>query len=121
MKFFPESALSQLEFDKVKALLEEHCKTEYAKTKSQELRIHTRKEFIELELQQSHEYKLLIEHSMYFPNDYVLNLARELRLLAFPAVCLPANSLFWYVSWPKACRTFFAGSITTGGWPTRPW
>jgi DNA mismatch repair protein MutS2 len=84
MKFFPESALTQLEFDKVKALLEEHCKTEYAKTKSQELRIHTRKEFIELELQQSHEYKLLIEHSMYFPNDYVLNLAKELRLLGIP-------------------------------------
>src|SRR4051812_27386284 len=84
MKFFPESALSQLEFDKVKSLLEEHCKTEYAKSKSLELRIHTRKEFIELELQQSHEYKLLIEHSMYFPNDYVLNIARELRLLAIP-------------------------------------
>jgi DNA mismatch repair protein MutS2 len=81
MKFFPESALSQLEFDKVKTLLEEHCKTEYAKSKSQDLRIHTRKEFIELELQQSHEYKLLIEHSMYFPNEYVLNLAKELRLL----------------------------------------
>ena len=31
MKFFPESALVQLEFDKVKTLLEEHCKTEYAK------------------------------------------------------------------------------------------
>jgi DNA mismatch repair protein MutS2 len=84
MKFFPESALSQLEFDKVKTLLEEHCKTEYAKVKSHELRIHTRKEFIELELQQSHEYKLLIEHSMYFPNDHVLNLSKELRLLAIP-------------------------------------
>lgn len=88
MKFFPESALSQLEFDKVKALLEEHCKTEYAKSKSQELRIHTRKEFIELELQQSHEYKLLIEHSMYFPNDYVLNLAKELRLLGISGAML---------------------------------
>lgn len=88
MKFFPESALSQLEFDKVKALLEEHCKTEYAKSKSQELRIHTRKEFIELELQQSHEYKLLIEHSMYFPNDHVLNLAKELRLLGISGAML---------------------------------
>ncbi|OQP59479.1 DNA mismatch repair protein MutS [Niastella vici] len=88
MKIFPESALSQLEFDKIKALLEEHCKTEYAKGKSQELRIHTRREFIELELQQSHEYKLLIEHSMYFPNDYVLNLAKELRLLGIPGAML---------------------------------
>ncbi|THU35821.1 DNA mismatch repair protein MutS [Niastella caeni] len=88
MKFFPESALSQLEFDKVKTLLEEHCKTEYAKVKSQELRIHTRKEFIELELQQTHEYKLLIQHSMYFPNDYVLNLAKELRLLGISGAVL---------------------------------
>jgi hypothetical protein len=112
MKFFPESALTQLEFDKVQALLEEHCKTEYAKTKALELRIHTRKEFIELELQQSHEYKLLIEHSMYFPNDYVLN---------FPAGCLLANSLCRCVNWPKACRTFSAGSITTGGWHTLHW
>jgi DNA mismatch repair protein MutS2 len=69
MKFFPESALVQLEFDKIKALLEAHCNTLYAKEKAQELRIHTRKEYIELELQQSYEYKLLIQHSMYFPND----------------------------------------------------
>lgn len=88
MKFFPESALTQLEFDKVKSLLEEHCNTEYAKGKTQQLRIHTRKEFIELELQQSHEYKLLIQHGMYFPNDYVLNLTKELRLLGIPGAML---------------------------------
>jgi Mismatch repair ATPase (MutS family) len=88
MKFFPESALTQLEFDKVKSLLEAHCNTEYAKSKTQQLRIHTRKEFIELELQQSHEYKLLIQHGMYFPNDYVLNLTKELRLLGIPGAML---------------------------------
>ncbi|MBS1934808.1 MAG: DNA mismatch repair protein MutS, partial [Bacteroidetes bacterium] len=88
MKFFPESALVQLEFDKVKALLTEHCKTEYAKSKAENLRIHTRKEFIELELQQSHEFKLLIQHSQYFPNDYVLNLSRELKLLSIPGATL---------------------------------
>jgi DNA mismatch repair protein MutS2 len=88
MKFFPESALTQLEFDKVEALLSEHCNTEYAKTKSQQLRIHTRKEFIELELQQSHEYKLLIQHGMYFPNDHVLNLSKELRMLGIPGAML---------------------------------
>ncbi|MBS1915243.1 MAG: DNA mismatch repair protein MutS [Bacteroidetes bacterium] len=88
MKFFPESALVQLEFDKVKALLTEHCRTEYAKSKAENLRIHTRKEFIELELQQSHEFKLLIQHSQYFPNDYVLNLSRELKLLSIPGATL---------------------------------
>lgn len=88
MKFFPESALVQLEFDKIKALLEEHCNTLYAKSKTLELRIHTRKEYIEKELQQTHEYKLLIQHSMYFPNDYVLNLAKELQLLGIPGAVL---------------------------------
>lgn len=88
MKVFPESALVQLEFEKVKSLLAEHCKTEYAKGKSSELRIHTRKEYIQLELQQSHEYKLIIQHGQYFPNDLALNLSREIRLLAIPGAVL---------------------------------
>jgi DNA mismatch repair protein MutS2 len=88
MKFFPESALVQLEFGKIKALLEEHCNTLYAKEKALDLRIHTRKEFIELELRQSYEYKLLIGHSMYFPNDYILNLSKELQLLGIEGAVL---------------------------------
>lgn len=88
MKFFPGSALVQLEFDKVKALLVEHCKTMYAKEKAEDLRIHTRKEFIELELRQSHEYKLLVQHGQYFPNDHVLNLSRDLKLLGIPGAVL---------------------------------
>src|SRR5580765_8205694 len=88
MKFFPDSALSQLEFERIKSLLSEHCKTEYAKSKVAELRIHTRIEYIQLELQQSHEYKLLLQHGQYFPNDHVLNLSREIRLLSIPGAVL---------------------------------
>src|SRR4029079_18959366 len=81
MKLYPESASFQLEFDKIKNLLTEKCRSEYAKTKASELRIHTRKEFIELELKQSHEYRQLVQNGIYFPNDYILNLSRELKLL----------------------------------------
>jgi DNA mismatch repair protein MutS2 len=88
MKIYPESATVQLEFDKIKALLKEHCKSDYAKQKAEMLRIHTRKDFIELELQQSHEYKLLQEQSQYFPNDYVLNISRDLKLLGIPGSTL---------------------------------
>ncbi len=88
MKFFPESALVQLEFDKIKALLEEHCKTQYGKAKAENLRIHTRKEYIELELRQSYEYWLLIQGGQYFPNDHVLNISRELKLLGIPGAVL---------------------------------
>src|SRR3984957_18573357 len=88
MKFFPDSALVQLEFDKVKTLLAANCKTEYAKTKADDLRIHTKREFIELELQQANEFKLLLQSSQYFPNDFVLNLSKELKLLSIPGAVL---------------------------------
>ncbi len=88
IKFFPGSALVQLEFEKVKVLLAAHCKTLYAKSKAETLRIHTRKEYIELELQQSHEFKLLLHTGQHFPNDYTLNLAGELKLLGIAGAVL---------------------------------
>jgi len=88
MKLFPESAPVQLEFDKIKALLTEHCKSEFAKKKAADLRIHTKKEFIETELQQSHEFKLITLNSQYFPNEYVLNLTKDLKLLSIPGAVL---------------------------------
>ena len=88
MRLFPESAYIQLEFNKVRDLLALYCQTDHARTKAQELRIHTRKEFIDLELLQSHEYRQLIANSIYFPNEAVLNLAKELKLLSIPGALL---------------------------------
>ncbi|WP_414648337.1 endonuclease MutS2 [Dinghuibacter sp.] len=84
MQLFPESALTQLEFDKVRALLMEHCQSEYGRHKAEKLRVHTKLEFIELELRQTHEYKLIRQSGLYFPNDYVLNLSKDIRLLGIP-------------------------------------
>jgi len=88
MKLFPESALVQLEFDKIKDLLIEHCKSEFAKKRAADLRIHTKKDFIQTELQQTHEYKTLQLNGQYFPDDYVVNLGKDLRLLAIPGAVL---------------------------------
>ncbi len=93
MKLYPESAAVQLEFDKIRALLTEKCRTEYAKSKASELRIHTKKEFIELELRQSHEYRQLVQNGIHFPNDYVLNLSRELKLLGIQGAMLSGEEL----------------------------
>ena len=93
MKLFPPSAHIQLEFDKVKSLLLEHCRTEYAKAKAVELRIHTTRDFIEAELKQTHEYRQLLQHSVYFPNDHILNLSRELKLLNIPGAVLSGEQL----------------------------
>ena len=88
MKIFPESATVQLEFDKIKALLAGHCNTEYARARAEDLRIHTRREYIALQLQQTHEFKQLMQNGQHFPNDYTLNLARELKLLGSPGAVL---------------------------------
>ena len=82
MKLYPESAELQFEFDKIKNLLSSYCETEYAKEKCASLRIHTKKEFIALQLQQAYEYKLLIEQSQVFPNSFSLNLSRQIKLLS---------------------------------------
>jgi len=88
MRLYPESAASQLEFDKVKILLSNHCKTVYAQHKAENLRIHTRREFIELELNQTNEYKLLMQQGMYFPSDFSLSISKDLKLLGIPGALL---------------------------------
>ena len=88
MKLFPESATVQLEFDKVKSLLVNHCKSEYGKTKAENLRIHTRRDFIETELSQSYEYMLITGSGQHFPNDYTLNIQRDIKLLGIPGAVL---------------------------------
>ncbi len=88
MKFFPESAPSQLEFDKIKLLLADYCQTEYAKFKAENLRIHTKQEFIQPALQQTNEYKLLLQSNLVFPAADVFNLTKELKLLSIQGAVL---------------------------------
>src|SRR6187455_727093 len=93
MKLYPESASQKLEFDKIKDLLHEKCQSEYARNKALELRIHTKKEFIDRDLRQSFEYKQLVQNNIYFPNDFVLNLSRDLKLLAIPGAIMIGEQL----------------------------
>ena len=88
MKFFPESTLQQLEFDKIKDLLAGFCRTEYATSKSLQLRIHTKIEFIELALQQTDEFKTILQSGIHFPNDFSLNISKEIKLLGIPGASL---------------------------------
>lgn len=88
MRLYPESALTQLEFDKVKELLAALCKTDYSKQKSLELRIHTRKDFIDRELRQTHEFKMILQQQQYFPNEFTLNISKDIKLLSIPGALI---------------------------------
>lgn len=107
MKLFPGSADIQLEFDKVKDLLANYCQTDYARSKAEELRIHTRKEFVETALKQSHEYRQLLANSIYFPNDHILNLSKELKLLAIPGAVLNPEELLQLRKLAESSRKIF--------------
>lgn len=129
MRLYPESALSQLEFDKVKQLLKEHARTEYAKAKADTLRIHTRKEYIELELNQTNECRLILQTGQYFPNDFTYNISRDLKLLAIPGATLSGeqwlpvrrlaentSSIFrWFDTERRAAFPFMA-KVIEGSW-----
>ena len=107
MRLYPESAYIQLEFDKIKLLLANHCRNEYAIEKAKELRIHTKIDFIETELKQSHEYKQLLQNSIYFPNDPVLNLSRELKMLAIPGAVLSGEEIIWIRKLAELMKNIF--------------
>lgn len=88
MRLYPESALVQLEFDKVQQLLLNHVKTEYAHQKVEEMRIHTHIQYIETELQQTNEFRLLLQSSQYFPSDFHKNLSKDIKLLSIAGAVL---------------------------------
>lgn len=91
IRYFPESALTQLEFDKIRELLAAHCKSAYAREKALSLLIHTQREIMERELQQSAEFKMLLQVGPYFPNEDSLNLSREIKLLSLPGAVLSGD------------------------------
>lgn len=101
MKLFPASAVTQLEFDKIRNLLEAYCNMEYSKAKANDLRIHTRLEFIQPQLQQTNEYKLIVQSGLHFPGSPALSLARELKLIGIPGAILSAEQ---FVSIRKLCE-----------------
>jgi len=107
IRYFPESALGQLEFDKIRDLLAEKCKSVYAREKAGSLRIHTRLELIQVELQRTSEFKSLLEQGQYFPNEDSLNLSREIKLLGLSGAALSADQFLQIRKLADALRQIF--------------
>ena len=81
MRVYPENALTQLEFDKINAILLGHCQTTVGKELVQEMRIHTHLKYIQTALKQTEEYKYIKSANQYFPTDFVLDIRKDLKLL----------------------------------------
>jgi DNA mismatch repair protein MutS2 len=107
IRYFPESALGQLEFDKIRDLLTEKCKSAYAREKAATLRIHTRLEFIQVELQRTSEFKSLLDQGQYFPNEDNLNLSRQIKLLGLSGAVLGGEQFLQIRKLADALRQIF--------------
>ncbi|MEJ0079430.1 MAG: hypothetical protein WDM78_00330 [Puia sp.] len=107
IRYFPESALGQLEFDKIRDLLAEKCKSAYAREKAAALRIDTRLELIQIELQRASEFKSLLEQGQYFPNEDSLNLSHEIKLLGLSGAVLSADQFLQIRKLAEAIRQIF--------------
>lgn len=88
MKLFPANILQSIEFDQIKQLVHAYGKTDYARSRATNLRIHTRREYVDNDLFQTAEYKSILDSGLYFPNDFFQSLSKELKLLAIPGAML---------------------------------
>ncbi len=93
MILYPDNAVEQLEFTKVTALLQERCRMDWSKQKAESIRLHTKAEFIQKALQETFEFKLLLDADEYFPNEFIQNIQKELKLLGITNASLSGEQI----------------------------
>lgn len=93
MQIYPAHAAEALEFNKVCQLLKQKCRTDAARERVEQLRFHTRLEYVEKALQQTNEFKSTLLGSDHFPNDFTRNLQKELKLLSVQNAVLSGDQL----------------------------
>lgn len=91
LQFYPEQALERLEFEKVRALLLAKCRTLFAQKAANNIKFHTKKEFLEEALEQVNEYKQTLGGSDVFPNDFTKDITSALKLLRIEGAVLKGD------------------------------
>ncbi len=93
MQLYPSYAAEALEFNKVRDLLLQKCRTDAARERVMDMRFHTRMDMMERDLLQTSEFKSIGFGGDYFPNDFTRNMYKELKLLSVPGGVLSGEQL----------------------------
>jgi DNA mismatch repair protein MutS2 len=93
MQLYPANAAESLEFNKISDLLKQKCRTDAARERVLNIRFHTRLDHMERQLQQTNDYKGILQSGDYFPNDFTRNMSKELKLLAVTGSVLSGEQL----------------------------
>ena len=91
MNFYPENALQQLEFDKVRELLLRGARTPIGKEKVRSMRVHTHLDYVEKELSQTEEYRNILSGGHSIPLGFNRDLSSEIHLLGIPGSMLTGD------------------------------
>lgn len=100
MQLYPANAADVLEFNKIRDLLKQKCRTDAAREQADGIRFHTHIDYINRELLQTNEYKVILAGNDHFPNDFTRNLSKELKLLSVTGSILKGEELlaFWQLA-----------------------
>ncbi|WP_118951474.1 endonuclease MutS2 [Taibaiella helva] len=98
LQTYPAQAQDQLEFNKIRQLLSLKCRTDAARKRVDNLKFHSRFDYIAMALQQTQEYKLTLESHDHFPNDFTRNVERELKYLSLSGAILKGEELLAFRS-----------------------
>ncbi len=98
MQLYPAHAAESLEFNKICALLYKKCRTDAARERVDNIRIHTRMDHMERELHQASEFKDILKAGTdQFPNDFTRNLHKELKLLSVTGGVLSGEQMLAFL------------------------
>ncbi len=92
MHLYPAGGADGLEFEKIKALLLGHCRTDAAKERVEKMKPMTRFESVDRALRQTNEFSQTFGQDP-LPADFTRNIAKELRLLEIPNAVLTGEAL----------------------------
>jgi DNA mismatch repair protein MutS2 len=97
MQLYPAHAAESLEFNKICQLLKQKCRTDDAREYVDDIRFHTHIQYVTKALQETHEFKAILQSQDFFPNDFTKNLKKELKLLSIPGAVLDGEQLLSFL------------------------
>jgi DNA mismatch repair protein MutS2 len=90
---YPQNITEKLEFDKIRQLLHNNCKSVLGQKLVGQMDFSTDVDWIRLQLQQTDDYKKILQGRTYFPLDYLVNIERELALLGIDNAVLLSEEI----------------------------
>jgi DNA mismatch repair protein MutS2 len=82
-----------LEFEKIRHLLLQKCRTAASRYKAENLKLQSKLEYVKMALQQTSEFKQTLQSPHPFPNDFTRSMDKELKYLSIKGAILSGEDL----------------------------